>query len=70
MSSQLSPDFRHVFRLRDGEVILVAHRDARRTIDRRSDRAPIETVWEVTMPSGLVRRLWPEEIASWDQELM
>ncbi len=39
------PEFRHVFRLTDGETIICPHRDARRVIDRRSDRAPAETVW-------------------------
>ena len=61
------PEFRHVFRLRDGEVLVVPARDARRVLDRRGDGAPVVAVWEVEV-RGVVRRLWPEEIAGWDEE--
>ena len=67
-ATPLTPAYRHVFILTDGETIIVPDYAARRVIDRRSDRAPVQTVWEVTMPSGLLRRLWPEDIASWDNE--
>jgi hypothetical protein len=60
-------DLKHVFKLWNGEVIIVPQRDARRTIDKRGEHAPAETVWEVTTDKG-VRRLWPEEIQSWDAE--
>ncbi len=62
------PDFRHVFKTTDGEVLIVPHRDARRVIDRRSDQAPLETCWEVVTASGLVRTLWPSDILDWSQE--
>ena len=62
------PDFRHRFVLHDGEVIVVPHRQARRVVDRRADRAQPETLWEVTLDSGLVRRIWMSEIRSWTQE--
>lgn len=59
---------RHVFRLADGETLILPQRAARRTVDRRGDGAPVETVWEVQTESGLIRRLWPEDIVSWDVE--
>lgn len=64
----MTPPYRHVFRLADGETLVCAPREARRTLDRRGDGAPTETVWEVMLPSGIVRRLWPEEIRSWAQK--
>lgn len=62
------PVFRHVFKLADGETLLVPQRDAQRVIDRRSDQAPPETCWDVKLPSGIVRRLWPDQIAGWEIE--
>lgn len=62
------PDFRHRFVLHDGEVIQVPHRRAQRVIDRRGPRAEPETLWEVELDSGLVRRLWPNEIRTWTME--
>lgn len=59
---------RHRFVLHSGEVLEVPGPLARRVIDKRSDRAPAETVWEITLPSGLIRRLWPDEIRDWDIE--
>lgn len=64
--SALTPGFKHVFRLADGEVLeAFPPRGALRTMDRRGDRPP-EVVWEITTPAGLVRRLWPEEIAEYE----
>ena len=62
------PDYRHVFVLQDGETITVARRQAVRVVDRRSDRSFPETLWEVTLDSGLVRRVWASELADWRME--
>lgn len=64
----LEPGYRHVFRLRDEETIVCDPRLAKRTLDRRSDDAPVEQVWELTLPSGLIRRVWPGELLRWEQE--
>lgn len=64
--SNLRPLYRHVFVLHDGETIICADREAKRTINRRSEQSDPVTVWEVTLPSGLVRQLWPEDIRSWE----
>ena len=66
--SDLQPRYRHVFRLAEGGELRCLDRDARRTIDRRGESAPNETVWEVTLPSGIVRRLWPTDILDWSIE--
>lgn len=66
--SSLDPGYRHRFVLADGSVLTCAPKDARRTIDKRHPQAQPETVWEVTLPSGIVRRLWPDEIRDWTQE--
>lgn len=66
--ADLQPLYRHVFRLTNGKTLICAPRDAIRTVDRRSDQAPAETVWEVTSPAGIVHRLWPEDIVSWNVE--
>ncbi len=69
--ASLQPTFRHVFRLSDGEVLRCAPRDARRTVAKREERMPdhmAEVVWEVTLESGIVRRLWPEDVVEWTQE--
>lgn len=62
------PDFRHVFVLHDGETIIVAQRDAIRTLDVRDRRRLPETVWEIALASGLVRRVWASEVRSWTME--
>ncbi len=61
------PTLRHVFQLADGDVLIVPHRDAHRTLDKRSDRAPTETVWEVLTEQGL-RRVWPSDLIDWSLE--
>jgi hypothetical protein len=61
-------DFKHRFVLRDGEVIVVAHRQARRVIDKRGPQAPAETAWEITLDSGIVRQVWVSDVAEWTQE--
>ncbi len=60
--------FYHRFVLNDGDVIVVPHHRARRTLDVRDRRQQVETVWEVETDSGLVRRLWPSDLKSWEQE--
>ncbi len=70
MGSFAAP-FIHVFRLADGEVLRCSPREARRTVAKREERMPdamAEVVWEVTLESGLVRRLWPEDVVEWTQE--
>jgi hypothetical protein len=62
------PVFRHDFVLHNGETIIVPQREAKRVVDRRSDRAPAETCWEITLPSRLIRRVWADEIATWTVE--
>lgn len=57
-----------MFRLRDGETIICAYRDAVRTLDKRSSSAPAETVWEITTDTGLIRRVWPNELIDWTVE--
>ena len=63
-----APDFRHVFTLSDGSVIVVPHHRAVRTLDVRDRHRLPETVWEITLASGLVRRLWPEDVRDWTME--
>lgn len=48
----------------DGTVYTgVLGRDVKKTVDRRSDQAPVETVFEVRTPGGLIVKLWPEQVA-------
>lgn len=61
------PGYRYVFRLAAGGVITAHPRDAIRVIDKRHEQAPPVTVWEVK-DGGVVRRLWPEDIANVSQE--
>jgi hypothetical protein len=61
-------DYFHRFVLTDGSVIVVPHRQAQRVLDVRDNRRVPETVWEVQLDNGLVRRLWPSDVRSWDQE--
>ncbi len=61
-------NFAHRFVLADGDVIVVPHHRARRTLDVRDRREIPETVWEIELDSGLVRRLWPEQIKTWEVE--
>lgn len=64
-----APARRHVFRLADGETLIVPHADARRTLDKRGGAYTRPQVcWEVTLATGVVRRLWPEDVVSWDVE--
>lgn len=66
--SSLQPAFRHVFVLSGGETILCAPNEARRVIDKRHERSEPEPLWEIQMPSGLVRRIWMDEVADWRME--
>jgi hypothetical protein len=68
MVSNLTPSYRHVFVLTDGATLFLAPHEAIRVSDRRSERSDPVVVWEVMLPSGIVRRLWPEDIVSWTQE--
>ena len=65
--SALTPGFKHVFLLADGEVLEAFPPHARRVVDVRSTGSRPETVWEITLPSGLIRRVWLDEITSWKQ---
>lgn len=58
----------HRFVLQDGEVLTVPYQRAVRTLDVRDNRRVPETVWECSLDSGLIRRLWPEEIRTWEVE--
>lgn len=64
------PDFRHVFTLTDGETIVVPHRQAQKVIDKRTGQTPPEICFEITLDSGLVRRVWMTEIREWRQEAL
>lgn len=63
------PDYRHVFVLNNGETIIVPQRDAVRVLDRRGEWEQPQVCWEITLPSGVVRKVWPEELSSWEAEL-
>ena len=43
--------------------------DIIKTLDRRSDQAPVVVVFEATTKGGLVVRLWPEDVESLDAEM-
>lgn len=60
--------FAHRFILTDGDVLVVPHHRARRTLDVRDRRGVPETVWEIQLDSGLVRRVWPNELRTWEVE--
>jgi hypothetical protein len=63
------PTWRYRIELAEGGQILADPRDCIRVIDSRTappHERPV-TVWEVRV-SGLVRRLWPEDIAAIEQE--
>jgi hypothetical protein len=61
------PDWRYRVTLAAGGELLVDPRDCKRVIDKRTPRSPAVTVWEVRV-NGVIRRLWPEDIARIDQE--
>lgn len=63
-----APDFRHVFTLHDGETISVPQRQAVRMLDVRDRRGQAEVVWEIILDSGLVRRVWANELRDWRME--
>ena len=56
----------HRFVLSDGEVLVLPLHRAQRTLDVRDNRRIPETVWECELDSGLVRRLWPEQVKTWE----
>lgn len=59
--------FRYVFRMRDGETIIVPPNEARRVIDRRNDETEPETVWEI-MVRGVWRTFWSEDVVSYEMD--
>ena len=67
MTDLRDPGFRYVFRLADGGVVQAHPRDAIRVLDKRTPQSDPATVWEVRV-NGVIRRLWPEEIVSVEQE--
>lgn len=68
MSTKRETDYRYVFVLSDGETIMCDHRDARRTIDIRSEGGDPEVCWLITLSHGGFRRVWVDEIVEWHQE--
>lgn len=66
--TSLGPAAVHVFRTRSGETIRVPWSRARRTMDKRAPGLDPEVVWEITQDSGLILRLWPEDVLSWQAE--
>jgi hypothetical protein len=63
------PTWRYRIRLADGGELFLDPRDCVRVIDSRTkppNERP-ETVWEVRV-NGVIRRLWPEDIADIEQE--
>ncbi len=66
---ETEPTWRYRVTLAAGGEILAHPRDCRRTIDSRTpppNEIP-QTVWEINI-NGVIRRLWPEDIARIDQE--
>ena len=61
------PNYRHVFYLRDGGVIYAVPNDVVKTLDKRFILSQPERVFEVKV-NGMWRKLWPSDIAKWDQE--
>ncbi len=61
------PDWQYRIRLNAGGEIVAAPRDCIRVLDKRTPQASPQTVWEVRV-NGVVRRLWPEDIAGIEQE--
>ena len=59
------PVLTHIFQLHNGETIECPHPDAHRVVDKRTDQAPPETVWEIRTPTGIIRRVWPNELRHW-----
>ena len=62
-----APNYRDVFTLHDGTVLICGPGEAQRTLDRRGEGARPVTVWELTV-RGVVRRVWPNELRSWVRE--
>ncbi len=60
--------FSHRFVLADGDILVVPHHRARRTLDVRDRREIPEVCWEIELDSGIVRRVWPNELRSWNVE--
>lgn len=56
----------HRFVLNDGEVLVLPLHRAQRTLDVRDNRRIPEVCWELELDSGLVRRVWPNELKSWE----
>jgi len=63
----VQPKYRHVFKLYSGEVLILDPHDVKATIDKHPMGNPCR-VWEIRSEGGIIRKLWPEEIQSWDQE--
>ena len=61
------PEWRYRITLAAGDEILADPRDCKRVIDKRYPQSAPETVWEVLV-NGVVRRLWPSDIAGIEQE--
>jgi hypothetical protein len=63
------PTWRYRIRLAAGGELVLDPRDCVRVIDSRipAPNASPQTVWEVRV-NGVVRRLWPEDIAGIEQE--
>lgn len=62
---------KYVLKLRDGTVYEgMLGTDIRKTVDKRSDRAPHQIVYEVRKPSGVVIRVWEDEVAQVGGELV
>ena len=64
------PGFRYIFRLWDGTTIRCLQQEAKRQLDRRGSWEEPRIVWDLPDPRGGRRRVWPEEIMSWDQEAL
>lgn len=62
-------NFKYIFKLTNGETLLVGPHDARRVMDRRGEWENPQVVWEICQESIWVR-YWPEEIVEWRQEAL
>lgn len=60
--------FRYVFKLRNGETIVAAPKEVRRTLNKRNDNTAPELQWEILV-SGVWREFWDSsDVESWSME--
>jgi hypothetical protein len=56
--------------LHDGTVYRgMAGSEIVKTVDKRSPQSPVEMVFEVRLPSGVVVKVWSSEVREWSGEV-